>query len=162
MKQSLLDRLTSQPDALTHLLGGLPDNQLAQRPLTDKWSIQENIAHLGRYQEIFLTRIQEIIKGDQPVFGRYVAEEDPGFSEWLSLSWTDLMERFLGERAMLNAFLSILHQEQLTQTGSHPLFGSMSVEGWTEFFLLHEAHHFFTILKVGGLLRATPQSAVSL
>jgi hypothetical protein len=63
---------------------------------------------------------------------------------------------------MLNAFLSILHQEQLTQTGSHPLFGSMSVEGWTEFFLLHEAHHFFTILKVGGLLRATPQSAVSL
>jgi len=63
---------------------------------------------------------------------------------------------------MLNAFLSILHEEQLTQAGSHPLFGSMGVEGWTEFFLLHEAHHFFTILKVGGLLRATPQSAVSL
>jgi hypothetical protein len=161
MKQSLLDRLTGQPDALPHLLNGFSDTQLAQRSLPDKWSIQENIAHLGRYQEIFLTRIQQIIKGDQPVFGRYVAEEDPGFSEWLSLSWTELMERFTGERATLNAFLSILHEEQLAHTGSHPLFGVMAVEGWTEFFLLHEAHHLFTILKAGGLLRRDTQPTVS-
>jgi hypothetical protein len=161
MKQSLLARLTSQPDALTHLLSGLSAEQITRRPLPDKWSIRENVAHLGRYQEIFLSRIQQIIGGDTPVFPRYVAEEDPGFPEWLDLSWADLTERFLGERAALNAFLSILHEEQLVQTGSHPLFGYMGIEGWTEFFLLHEAHHFFTILKLGGLLRAAEQPVVS-
>jgi hypothetical protein len=153
MKPSILARLDHQPDALNQLLAGLSQEQLSQRPLPDKWSIQENIAHLGRYQEIFLTRIQQIIKGEEPVFARYVAEEDPGFSDWLALSWPDLQERFTGERATLNAFLSILHDEQLAQVGSHPLVGYMGVEGWAEFLLLHEAHHFFTILKLSGLLR---------
>jgi hypothetical protein len=157
MKPSLLNRLSSQIDALNHLLYGLTEEQTRERSQPDKWSIFENIAHLGRYQEIFLDRMQRITTGETPSFVRYVAEDDPGFNDWLQLSTDELFERIRGERATLNAFLSILHEEQLTLVGLHPTYGSMTLEGWTEFFLLHEAHHLFTILKLGGVLRSDEQ-----
>lgn len=157
MKQSLLNRLTNQPDALDHLLFSLTEAQIRQRPASGKWSIFENMAHLGRYQEIFLERLQQIISGDTPSFSRYVADTDPGFADWVELSLQELAKRLRGERLTLNAFLSILREEQLTHIGLHPAYGAMTLEGWTEFFLLHEAHHFFTILQLGGALRTSEQ-----
>lgn len=153
MKPSLLARLSSQPDALNHLLFGLDEDQIRQRPQPDNWSIFENLAHLGRYQEVFLDRMQRINAEATPVFERYVADDDPGFAEWTRLSFQTLAERMRGERAALNAFLSILHEEQLTRVGLHPVYGPMTLEGWTELFLLHEANHLFTILRLGGSLR---------
>lgn len=161
MKASLLARLANQPDALNHLLHDLTENQLHHRPQPPTWSIVENLAHLGRYQEVFLERIQRITTEDKPTFARYVADHDPGFTDWKELSLPTLLERMHGERAMLNAFLSILREEQLTRTGLHPTYGPMTVEGWTEFFLLHEAHHFLTILRLGGALR-TPEQPMGL
>ncbi|GAB3493418.1 hypothetical protein GCM10027341_08690 [Spirosoma knui] len=157
MKPSLLVRLSSQPDALDHLLYGLTDEQIRQRPQPDKWSILEHIAHLGRYQEIFLDRMQHITTGETPAFSRYVADDDPGFADWARLSFDELIERMRGERATLNAFLSVLPEELITRVGLHPVYGPMTIEGWTEFFLLHEAHHLFTILKLGGALRSSEQ-----
>jgi hypothetical protein len=157
MKHSLLNRLTNQPDALDHLLFSLSEAQIRQRPESGKWSIFENMAHLGRYQEVFLERLQQIIVGDMPSFSRYDADNDPGFSYWAELSLQELAERLRGERLTLNAFISILREEQLGYVGLHPAYGPMTVEGWTEFFLLHEAHHLFTILKLGGELRTPEQ-----
>lgn len=101
--------------------------------------------------------MQQINAQDAPSFSRYVADEDPGFADWTRLSFQTLAERMRGERAALNAFLSILHEEQLTRIGLHPVYGPLTTEGWTEFFLLHEAHHLFTILRLGGSLRTTGQ-----
>lgn len=157
MKQSILVRLANQPDALTHLLSGLTEEQIRRQPQPGKWSIFENIAHLGRYQEVFSDRIQFINTQETPAFSRYVADYDPGFAEWVRLPFQELIERMQGERATLNAYVSILREEQLIQIGLHPAFGPMTVEGWTEFFLLHEAHHFFTILKLGGAVRPPNQ-----
>lgn len=154
MKQSLLNRLASQLHALDHLLPGLTEDQIRRRPQPDKWSIFENIAYLGRYQEIFLERLHQINTEENPAFARYVAEEDAAFSDWTQLSFHSLMEQIRGERATLNAFLSILREEQLTRIGHHPAYGPMTVEGWAEYFLLHEAHHLFTILRLGGALRS--------
>lgn len=161
MKPSLLARLSSQPDALDHLLFGLVEDQIRHRRQPVTWSIFDNLAHLGRYQEIFLERMQRITTEEQPSFTRYVADEDPGFAAWTQLSFQTLAERLRGERATLNAFLSILREEQLTRTGQHPTYGPMTIEGWTEFFLLHEAHHLLTILRLGGALR-TPELPMGL
>lgn len=153
MKQSLLLRLTNQFQALDHLLHGLTEEQIRQRPLSGKWSIFENLAHLGRYQEVFSDRLQHINAEESPSFDQYVADDDPEFIIWCRLSFPELVGRLSIERSRLNAFLSILHEEQLIRSGLHPVYGAMTIEGWTEFFLLHEAHHFFTILKLGGELR---------
>src|SRR6266542_1985639 len=115
METSLQLRMQHQPDALNHLLYELNDESAKQRPDKDKWSIFENIAHLGRYHEVFLQRVQTILKEQDPLFDRYVADTD---------------------------------EKQLMRTGRHPVYGKRNINGWTEFFLLHEAHHFYTILKL--------------
>lgn len=111
MKSSLLTRLSDQPDALNHLPAGLSEDQIRRRTPTRKWSIFEDMTHLGLYQAVFLDRTQQIIADETPRFSRYPADDDPAFTDWVSLSFQTLTERIRGERAVLSAFLSMLHEE---------------------------------------------------
>ena len=155
METSLKSRMQYQPDALKQLLFGLHNENAKQRPIADKWSIAENIAHLGRYNEVFKERMETILKKDHPHFTRYVADVDEGFAEWCKYDQATLIRRFHESRKTLNDFLVSLDKEQLKRNGHHPVFGLMSISGWTEFFLLHEAHHFFTILKLAPQISGT-------
>ena len=148
MEHSLQQRLEYQPEALKHLLSGLTDETASQRPLADKWSVAENIAHLGRYHEIFLGRLQRILSEENPLFERYVADHDPGFSEWSQHNLNTLLQKFYSSRKLLNDFLFGLTDAQVKRKATHPVFGQWTINGWTEFFLLHENHHYFTILKL--------------
>jgi hypothetical protein len=148
METSLQLRMQHQPDALNHLLYAMNDENVKQRPDKDKWSILENIAHLGRYQDFFLQRIERILKEEDPLFDRYVADTDEGFIEWCKNDFDHLMQKFYQSRKGLNDFLFNLNEKQLMRTARHPIYGKRNINGWTELFLLHEAHHFFTILKL--------------
>lgn len=148
METSLRLRMQHQPSALDHLLYGLDETGLVQRPDKDKWSILENIAHLGRYHEVFKERMQRILDEEHPHFTRYVADTDEGFTNWCKYDPATLMRHFYDSRKDLNDFLCALNDVQMKRTGHHPVYGMMSINGWTEFFLLHEAHHYFTILKL--------------
>ncbi len=149
----MIYRLQHQPDALNRLLFSLSETNIRSRPLKDKWSIFENLAHLGRYQENFISRIQQMLQSKNLVFSRYVAEEDEGFARWCNKTFNQVDQDFRIKRAEINEELQSLSDDQLRQTGDHPVYGTMTIEGWTEFFLLHEAHHFFTIFKLAAQLR---------
>ena len=148
METSLKLRMQHQPDALNYILYELNDENAKQRPDKDKWSIFENIAHLGRYHEVFLERMQRVLKEQDPLFSRYVADVDEGFLEWCKNDFEPLMQKFYQTRKELNDFLFSLDGHQLMRTARHPTYGKWNINGWTQFFLLHEAHHFFTILKL--------------
>ncbi|HVT60257.1 MAG TPA: DinB family protein [Thermoanaerobaculia bacterium] len=40
-----------------------------------------------------------------------------------------------------------LTPDQLDRIGVHPAMGPLPIRLWLEFFLLHEAHHLYTILQ---------------
>ena len=117
-----------------------------RRPGTGKWSARENLAHLGRYQEVFLDRLRRILREDQPHFTRYRAEDDEQWPLWSSFGIPVLQKRVPELRAEITAMISTLADTQLARTGRHPALGHMTVVQWLEFFLLHEAHHLYTIL----------------
>jgi len=158
MKESIVYRLQYQPESLEILLTSLNETDAHNRPLKDKWSIFENLAHLGRYQEIFISRIQQILQGQNPSFQRYVAEEDPGFESWRMKPFNQVIWDFNQIRSKINVKLKTIPDEKLDHTGIHPVYGTLNIEGWAEFFLLHEAHHFFAIFKLAALIR--PQGQV--
>jgi hypothetical protein len=54
-------RLRIQLDCLPILLVGITEGALEQRPALEKWSSPENLAHLARYQDMFLGRLNLII-----------------------------------------------------------------------------------------------------
>lgn len=154
MNTAQLARLRYQPDALSPLLYKLTEVQIRWRPEPYKWAIFEQVAHLGRYQQVFRERLERIVTEENPAFDRYVAEADPGFASWLTRPLEDIRRQNQQERDELRQLLSGYSESTLQRTGKHPVFGMMSISQWTEFFLLHEAHHLFAIMKLAAPFRA--------
>ena len=148
MNDKLKAVLVNQYKTLDELLKNINKNILITKPENGKWSVFENVAHLGRYNEIFLGRMQEIQHKNNPSFNSYVADNEAGFIEWCSRPLDLAFADFYSSRETIINFFEFLTDEQLERTGTHSKFGELTTTEWLHFFLLHEAHHFFTIFKL--------------
>ena len=150
----LFDKLDLQKRELFKLVQTLPADQFTQRPIPGKWNIAEHLAHLGRYQEIFLQRLQQIMTQPDPALGRYRAEEDPGFADWTQKGTAALTRDIAAGRRIMEERLRQLGPDQWTRKGRHPVFGLMPVSDWLHFFVLHEGHHIYAIFRLSRMMSA--------
>ena len=153
MPSSISTRLQYQHKSLIEIIDGLSDEQIRMSINPGKWSIFENIAHLETYQHTFIIRIRIMLDGNNPQFDRYTAEADPLFAESCSKSTREIMQNLLTTRKYMSAGILTFTDADLDKTGSHPLYGEMNLIHWLNFFLLHEAHHLFTIFKLAAIIR---------
>ena len=86
-----LDRLRTQHEVIGVLISGLNESELTHRPIPDKWSVKENIAHLTCYQPRVIERTNKILQEDNPSFPDYIPEDDPEFPKLLSMSVEELL-----------------------------------------------------------------------
>jgi uncharacterized damage-inducible protein DinB len=140
-------RLATQLECLPALLDGASPEALRRRTPSGKWSVHENLAHLARHHTIFLARVRLVLTQDAPVLPRYSAEEDPEWLDWSGLPTDEVLARLRAQRLDLTTLVTGLSDEALARPARHPVLGAMSLAVWVEFFLLHEAHHLYTILK---------------
>jgi hypothetical protein len=140
-------RLQYQHETIYTLIAGFTEEQIRLRNIPDKWSVFENIAHLAAYQPVFINRIDRIKREQDPAFDRYAAQEDPLFPAYLDKPLEELIRIMIMDRSTINRKLAGLEDAILLRTGLHPKFGLLTLEQWIEFFLLHEAHHLFTMFK---------------
>jgi DinB superfamily len=136
----------TQLDVIPILLRGAPPKIIMAGTPRGEWSAHENLAHLARHHEIFLERLHRIITENAPELGRYRAEEDSSWSEWSSLPTDEVIHRLNNLRAQIIQFITGLSESEENRVGIHPLFGQMDLNGWIEFFLLHEAHHLYKLM----------------
>jgi hypothetical protein len=129
-------------EVLSGLIGDFP-----RRAIPDKWSVHENLAHLARYHEIFLQRMDRILRENRPMFARYRAEEDPEWGLWRQRTYRNLLDRLAVLREQLGLKLKSLSDEDFQRVGVHPKFGEMELSQWLEFFLVHESHHLYLIFQ---------------
>lgn len=153
MPSSISTRLQYQHKSLLDILDGLSDEQIRLQLNPGKWSIFENIVHLQTYQHAFIGRIRKILAEESPVFDRYTAEADPLFHENCAKSSREVMADLLTTRKELSNGILSFKETDLEKEGSHPAYGRMNLLQWLNFFLLHEAHHLFTIFKMGAELK---------
>jgi len=146
-------RLIHQHETIRDLIAGLPIKTLQHRILPDKWSVFENIVHLAAYQPVFILRLERITREPSPAFERYVAEQDPAFPSYLGKSLEDLLGHIDDSRTVILSRLEEGGETLLARTGLHPRYGLLTGREWTEFFLLHEAHHLYTIFMLVRDLR---------
>jgi hypothetical protein len=151
----LLGRLHGQFDALSSLVKDVGSDAIDWRPPSGKWTSRENLAHLGRYHEVFLERIRRMLSEDCPSLARYRAEDDPEWVRWTALSTDDLLHRIRTLRRELTSLITGLSVFDLNRTGIHPLFGELTIPRWIDFFLLHEAHHLYTMMTRLGEAAST-------
>jgi DinB family protein len=140
-------RLATQLDSLPALLEGHPPEALQRRTRSGKWSVHENLAHMARHHAVVLDRVRKVLANDRPMLPRYAAEEDPEWPAWAALSTGEVLTRLRTLRTELMALVTGLPDEALARTAIHPSLGEMGLSLWIEFFLLHEAHHLYLVMK---------------
>jgi hypothetical protein len=147
LRSSAASRLATQLDCLPALLAGAAPGALERRTRSGKWSVHENLAHLARHHAVVLDRVRKVLAEDRPKLPRYAAEEDAEWPAWASRTPDEILERLAALRAELTTLVSGLSDAQLARTGVHPTLGEMALPLWIEFFLLHEAHHLYVVMK---------------
>jgi len=140
---SIKDRLNTQHLTIKELI-----KNLNKEPEPGKWSIHENLAHIVSYHQILLNRMEKIIKSDNPYFDRYKSDDDPNFIRWQNIKTEELLINLEEERKKVIDVIYQSNEEELQMKGTHQKFGTMDIVEWIEFFLLHEAHHIYTIFKI--------------
>lgn len=150
LNDSQTARLLNQFETVLTMADALPEEPLRYRSVPDKWSAFEQLAHIGCYTAFFHNhRLRVMLRADEPpAFGRYRAENDPAFAGWTAMEKASMLARLVKQRRQLTNRLMSLTEAELSRKASHPLFGKMDVPGWTEFFLLHEAHHLYATLRL--------------
>jgi len=153
ISSTISTRLEYQHKSLMDLIDGLSDEQIRKQVNEGKWSIFENIVHLAVYQHAFIARVKQMLAENNPSFHRYIADEDPLFKDYLVKPTHEVMKDLLGTRKDMASVFLAFPAENLQRTGEHPAFGKMTILQWINFFLLHEAHHLFTIFKLAAELK---------
>lgn len=148
MLATIAKRLEQQHPGINHVIAGLDDAALSRRPQPDKWNIVDNIAHIASYQLLFTERMEKTIAGESLTFGGYAPEQDPRFLEMQKWSVAELLASLEKGGHNLCTLLNNASDEQLANTATHLKYGNLNVTTWAEFYLLHEAHHMFTIFKL--------------
>lgn len=153
MSSSLSTRLQYQHKSLVDIIDGLSDELIRRQVNPGKWSIFENIVHLQTYQHVFCDRVKKMLGESNPSFPRYTADADPEFLDNCSKTTREIMGDMITTRKEMSTGRLSLKETDLKRTGIHPFFGSMTIEQWLNFFLLHEAHHLFAIFKLAAELK---------
>lgn len=153
LSSAISTRLHYQHKVLVEILDGLSDEQIRRQLNPGKWSIFENVVHLQTFQHKFIERVKQILKNEEPVFDRYTAEGDPLFLDNCHKSTREIMQDLLTTRKEMTAEIVSFKETDFDKRGTHIVYGKMNLHQWLNFFLLHEAHHLFTIFKLAAELK---------
>ncbi len=153
LSSSITTRMQYQHKSLVDIIDGLTEEQIRRNIIPGKWSIFENIVHLQTYQHVFCDRLKLILEQENTSFARYSGDSDPLFLDNCHLSMREVMQDYISVRKEMGSRSLAIPEKELEKTGSHPVFGQMTITQWLNFFLLHEAHHLFTIFKLSAELK---------
>ena len=156
--RGLIERLRRQAADVQRLTSGLDEQALATRTVLGKWSLKELVCHLWRVDDVFDERIGAVVAEENPPVARYDPEGDSEFERLAGLPTSELLERYLGQRAAFCQRLEQLTPAEWHRKGRHPEFLHYDVHFQVEYMAHHEAHHIYQmfqrrIVRVWHILR---------
>ena len=128
-KGRLISNLKSLPNELEDLVEGLSDEELRWRPIPNKWSIAEILAHLRDVErEAFQVRLRRTIGEDTPTFELWDQERAAADRDYLAQSGRAALDEFKALRAETVAALESVPVEKWERVGVHPERGPATLE----------------------------------
>ncbi len=161
LPQATQSRLKNQHLVLEELIDGLTGEQLNKEIYAGKWTIHQQLAHLASYNHTFLTRIHIIMEAFNARFDPYLAENDPEFLLACKMEPAELLSYFKKGSKKITDLLFSLDSGELIRTGIHAQYGNLSVLMWTEFYLLHEAHHIYCVFRMVNSIKISKSRQVN-
>jgi uncharacterized damage-inducible protein DinB len=147
----VLERLRGSPARLEERVCPLSPSALTTR-VNEKWSIQENVGHLGDLEPLWIRRAEQVLQGQSELAAADLTNRGTDEAHHNATRLEDLLSRF---RTLRLRFVSILEDapdSALARTARHPRLGApMRLVDIAFFTAEHDDHHLATIAE---LLRA--------
>jgi hypothetical protein len=143
----LAQQLEAQHQSLLELVHGRTEEDLLRQGPNGAWSAHDHLAHLGRFHEVMLLRLDQIRDENRPAFEPYRAERDPAWPGWQGLETSAIMEKLAELRRALIDRVASMSPVEAERIGIHQVFGLLPVRLWIEFFLAHEGHHHYVLFR---------------
>jgi hypothetical protein len=137
----ILALLIPNAEDLTRLVDGLSEEVTTKAPSDVDWSIHEHVAHFYDTQGMLDTRIELMLKYDNPELAALAVYKLAKETEQHPSTTSELLSAFNEKRAMCVAQLESLPLEVLWRTGYLPGFGQVTILRQAAYLAFHEQTH---------------------
>ncbi|MBW8688329.1 DinB family protein [Chitinophaga rhizophila] len=145
---SIIERLSGTPVRIEEIAGSL-DTDLLTLKRPGKWSIKEEIGHLGDMEPLWAGRIDDLSNGLAELRTADLTNQATHTADHNSAKTIMLLQRFRQEREALVHKLFALTDGQLERTALHPrLKTPMRVIDLAYFVAEHDDHHLASVREI--------------
>jgi uncharacterized damage-inducible protein DinB len=147
---SIIERLCGTPARVEEIIGTL-DTDLLTLKDDGKWSIKEEIGHLGDMEPLWSGRTDDLVHGETELRVADLTNQTTHNADHNSTKTIVLLQRFREQREAFVRKLSALTDEQLEKTALHPrLKTPMRIIDLAYFVAEHDDHHLARVRVVIG------------
>ena len=146
-----LELQAQAPARLASLLKGLSDAELSRRPLPDKWSIREIVAHLADDELVGGYRIRMILSSPGTEIQAFDQDEWARTGRYDQAEVRASLEMFSVLRQSNLALLRCLRSEEWDMSGVHAERGPESIRDIAMYYAGHDINH---LAQIEAICRA--------
>jgi len=128
-------------DELVRPVGSLSEEEMRKTPDGSDWSIRDHVAHFYDTQEMLDTRVDLMLKHDNPELAALAVYELATEADRHPASTRAMLARFRDKRARCIARLEALPLKDLWRPGRHPEFGQLTILRQAAYLAFHEQTH---------------------
>lgn len=145
---SIIERLNGTPARVEEIIGTVDPDLLTLKP-AGKWSIKEEIGHLGDMEPLWSGRADDLTNGAQELRVADLTNQATHNADHNHAKTVTLLQRFREQREAFVQKLSALTDEQLERSALHPrLKTPMRIIDLAYFVAEHDDHHLACIREI--------------
>jgi len=138
------------PRLIAEFVEGVPDAKLSQRPLPDKWSVTEIIAHLAEDELVTSWRYRQMIENNGCPLASFDQDQWSRLGDYRSWKSSDALEMFRLLREANLRMLRNLSPDEWDCFGVHAERGRLSVRDLAHHMAGHDMNHVDQIRSILG------------
>jgi len=149
MLKAVFAILASTPDKLKQEIASMSLREMKTRPATNKWSVQEVLAHLDDVEEVGMrARVAAMVEMDNPILPAFDQERRAEEKKYNRKNPLKSLASLARQRQRNVKRLSKLGPAQLRRKGNHERVGELSVEELVTEWAFHDLGHLKQILEI--------------
>lgn len=145
---SIIERLTGTPARVEEIIGMLDTDQLTLKR-EGRWSVKEEIGHLGDLEPLWSGRIDDLLSGNTELRVADLTNQTTHTADHNAAKTIALLQRFREQREAFVKKLLVLNDEQLERSALHPrLKTPMRIIDLAYFVAEHDDHHLARVREI--------------
>jgi len=149
MLKDVIAILALTPDKLKREIASMSSKEIRTRPVPNKWSVQEVLAHLDDIEEVGMrARVAAMVETDNPILPSIDQEKRAEEMKYNRKDPLKSLASFARQRQTNVKWLAKLRPPQLRRKGRHQKVGELSVQELVTEWAFHDLGHLKQILEI--------------